>query len=75
MVDKTLNANCRYLDAILVQYHQVRITASPTALRGEMPTTAMPNWLRSSPTCPPIPRPTRNCRKPPSACFASTTLS
>lgn len=46
VVSKTLNANCRYLDAILVQYHQEKTTACPTVSLGGMRTTVTRSWHR-----------------------------
>ncbi|SUH16451.1 Putative efflux (PET) family inner membrane protein YccS [Salmonella enterica subsp. enterica] len=44
VLQRATDANCRYLDAILEQYHQGRITAWPIALPDATRTTAMQNW-------------------------------
>ena len=51
VLDRAMNANCRYLDAILEQYHQAATTGWPTVSHAVTPTTAMLSWLPSSRTC------------------------
>lgn len=75
VLDRAMNANCRYLDAILEQYHQGRDNGWPTVSRVVTPTTVMLSWPPSSRTyrlnharMPPS-------EKPPFVCYASTTRS
>ncbi|STV46309.1 efflux (PET) family inner membrane protein YccS [Klebsiella pneumoniae subsp. ozaenae] len=75
VLDRAMNANCRYLDAILEQYHRAATTGWPTVSRVVTPTTVMLSWPPSSRTyrlnharMPPS-------EKPPFVCYALTTRS
>lgn len=64
VLERAVDANCRYLDAILEQYHQGVITAWPTALPDVMRITVMLNWPLSFLTCRRNPKSARRCVKP-----------
>lgn len=74
VLQRATDANCRYLDAILEQYHRGRDNRPPIALPDATRTTAMQNWhpwfliCRANPTSRLKPGRRR------SGCFASITL-
>lgn len=63
VLEQAINANCRYLDAILEQYHQGATTAWPIVLHAEPRITGIANWPLSYRTYQQNPKRAHKCGK------------